>query len=408
MALLLIAVSAPSWAQIGSLPQGRNVLMGDYLRVPAEGDTANLIDLAERFDLLVLHSWSADKINLFRSVNPDIVLLLYLNRGFTANTTESVDTYFNVQHIDEMFMHDWYGNHIIWDWDSNGILDGASPKPENAIYQDIFINGAIQRVADEGWDGVFVDDLWCNEGVYSTPNVMEYATDFDLQEAMAGYLNNLEAAANAAGIYTGGNIGWWTRETRDGGRAGTLYLENLDLGFQEKWLYNYGTYWDDGNNWYDEIISMQDDMRNSQHAIMLLTRGPTNDREHMLYGLTSYLCVTDRDGLALYSYLDALSGSRIPAWFDDYEKMELLGEPTDDAYWNSPYRFGWRPFQNGVVIVNPNSFAVNAPGVYWMYDLDGNFTDVSGDVIPPHTGRAYFWSLTPPTIPVELSLFEQQ
>ncbi|MCE7975555.1 MAG: hypothetical protein DYG92_14740 [Leptolyngbya sp. PLA1] len=378
------------------LPAGQNVLLMDYLRAPAPEDTAGLRTLAQNFDLLVLHEWHAPKIATFRQHNPDIVVLLYKTRGFAfTNTQEAVENYNNVKQHDFVFMHDAGGAHIAWDWNGDGRLEAASPRPEVAAYQSYYYDRALASVAAGGFDGLLIDDLWTYEGVYGTPDVVEYsnAGNFDaLQAAMTSYLAAGLQRTRASGLYLAGNIGWWQQPTGAGGRAGRRYMEQLDFAMQEKFFISHTTRWNTGNAWFPEINNLIREMRETGNALICHSRGDTNDRQAMLYALGCYLSITDRDGRAVFSYLDERSSSRIPPIFAEYELAERLGRPLYDVRWHSTRLCGYRQFANGYVVVNPNSTARTVPELAGLYDLGGVRVPSAGYTFPAYSAMLFFYS----------------
>ncbi|MBN1475208.1 hypothetical protein JXA47_00495 [Candidatus Sumerlaeota bacterium] len=376
------------------LPAGQNVLLADYLRAPTIDDQTGLRRLAENFDLLVLHEWHSSKIPLFRQTNPDIVILLYKTRGLMlSDSQEGVENYNNVKQYDFAFMHDASGNHIFWDWNLDGRMDVASPRPEVVAYQDFFYDRALASVSQGGFDGLLIDDVWSSEGVQNTPDAIEYSNANNseaLQAAMTSYLAAGYQRTRTTGQLLAANIGWWQQLTASGGRTGRRYMEQLDIAMQEKFFVNYTTHWNTGESWFTEINALIRDMRETGRTLICHTRGDTADQLTMLYALGSYLCLTDRDGRAALSHLDQRSSSRIPPIYPEYDLAEELGAPVYDVRWHSGHGCGYRRFANGYVVVNPNSTSRTIPELAGLYDVYGVRVPSSGFRLPGHSAMLFF------------------
>jgi hypothetical protein len=378
------------------LPAGQNVLLADYLRAPTIEDQAGLRRLAENFDLLVLHEWHSAKIPLLRQTNPDIVILLYKTRGFMlSDSQEGVENYYDVMQYDFAFMHDASGNHIFWDWDMDGEMDVASPRPEVEAYQDFYYDRALASVSEGGFDGLLIDDVWSSEGVQRTPDAVEYSNadhHEELQAAMTDYLAAGYQRTRTSGQLLAANIGWWQQLTAEGGRTGRRYMEQLDIAMQEKFFVSYTTHWNTGESWFTEINALIRDMRETGRTLICHTRGDTDDQLTMLYALGSYLCLTDRDGRAALSHLDQRSSSRIPPIYPEYDLAEELGAPSYDVRWHSGHGCGYRRFANGYVVVNPNSWSRTIPELAGLYDVYGVRVPSSGYTLPGYSAMLFFYS----------------
>jgi hypothetical protein len=373
------------------LPAGRNVLLADILRAPLIEDTTNLRLLGANCDVIILHEWHQAKLPIIRSGNPNTVILLYKDRGFAlTDSQESVANYNDVSQNDSWFMHDAQGHHIFWDYNRDGRYDYASPRPENSAYQSYYYNHALTSIRAGDWDGLYIDDLWTKEEVYGMPDIVEYSTLDDLQGAMAQYLAYGHAGAQSLGLYIGGNVGWWRDPSSVDVRAGRRYLRQLDFAMQEKFFVNYSTHWYSGNDWFPEVTALVEDIRLTGHAVVCYARGPKTDIQSMLYGLCTYLCITDRDGRLAFAYFNSADSDRMPPFYPEYDLAEGLGAPLSDVQWHSGHRCGYRAFANGYVVVNPDSTTKTVRELANYYDVNGIRVPSSGAVFPPYSGMIFF------------------
>lgn len=349
-----------------SLPaaDGRPVNLVTYFLAPRENDQEGLVQLATQYDAVILHEWSADKLPLLRSINPEIICLLYKSgMGLhLRNDVESVDLYANhatVPEHDSWFQTDSSGNRIFWDHNSDGILDNVAMRPENPDWQRFWYERALEDVIAQGWDGVLADDLWCYLGVYGTP--AGYPSNAALQDAVTQFLEAQARAFHSRGLYFCGNIGWWTVDDHP---VYLDYMAHMDAGMQEKFSP------DSQYQWFFQMQELQTAISNG-HYTALIRYGEHSDTRRALYSFCNALLVTDGRHV-YYGYLNPQDPSSRPPYYPWYDRSTRLGRPTGDYVIDYRNRTASRAFTGGLVYVNPGSTTrtVTLPAGTW-YNRDG-------------------------------------
>lgn len=373
------------------LPQGENTLVGNYLRSPGENEIEALREFARNHDFIVLHEWSENKIPILRAENPDIVILLYKGRGFSTNNVETVASYSQVAHNTSWFMYNSSGQVVSWDWDGNGTTDGWSPRPENTAYQQYFINSVLGDLRRGGWDGLLIDDLWTTLTPYGISPPVHYANADALCTAMAGFLRNVKSALNAEGFVLAGNIGWWQQTMASGERVGRLYLREMNMGMQEKFQINYATFWNPGRAWYDEMRALRADIDATNGSAFLYARADELDQRSLMHVLTSQLCITNNDGRVVYQMLNTRDSTRVTPVFPESAAAEALGSPIAPVQWEPVLQLGVRFFENGFVVVNPNSSLRVLEGFNGQTTVYGEVIDSNKSYdLPARSGMIFF------------------
>lgn len=358
---------------------------------PSGSDTANLRQWSQAIDLAVLHEWSsASKLAAIRSYNPDITLLCYKNRDLKVSTSiESVDAYPNQDHNASWFQHDSTGRPIITDWDKNGTQDYVATMPNNRAYQDFFAERAFDQVARAGFDGLFIDDLWTYRNPYSTPLPREFTSDHALQAATVDFLVRQRMEAQERGLILSGNIGWWRQKTSTGGRAGRLYVDLMNFGLDEK-FFTIDVPRDIESNWLIQVRGLVADI-SPGHTLLAYARGAATNTDLYQYALGSFLCVWGPNDPAYFQYDDEHDNPRGPyLHFPTIEaRAARLGLPLAETQWSSTHSVGYRRFQGGTVIVNPQRTSRTVSGLAnGLYREDK--TRVGSSVtLPAATARIY-------------------
>ncbi len=359
--------------------ESRPVRLVTYFMVPGGDDHAGLRTLATQYDAVILHEWSAGKLAEFRQANPQLVCLLYKSgMGLhVRNDVESVEFYDNVINNTSLNSSSWFqtdsqGNRISWDWDGNGTVDAYAMRPESTGWQQFFAQKVITDSLEQGWDGVFADDLWTYRGVYGAPS--PYSSDAQLQQAMVQFLRYQQNTLHQYGLWFTGNIGWFTVNNVP---VWQDYMAHMDAGMQEKFSP------EDPYQWYTQMNELTQAMSRRHHMICI-RYGAHDNMRRALYSFCNALLVTDGSRL-YYGYIPTTGSSRQPPYYSWYDRASLLGRPMGPLTVNFSQNYGHRRFLNGHVYVNPTSATktIPLPAGVW-YNQSGQ--PVTSVTLAPYSG----------------------
>lgn len=252
----------------------------------------------------------------------------------------------------------WYDNDICWirdnhpDWflrDGNGNLlywnSFVMMDPGNAGYRQWWLaraKGSMQQ----GWDGVFIDNMATKFGVHGTNFVKlrKYSTYKAYQDAVVGFLsyarNNYFRSANKK-LYA--NI-----SVRSGDNPVYLrYMDQMDGSMDEFWAYSRGG-WYSTNEWMFHLDRAAAAVKKGKNVI-LVAQGARTDMNRQLFGYASYLLVASPTTFFRYT---SDSGGYSEMWtYNNYQVK--LGIPKG-SYTRSGNTWT-RNFANGKVTVNPET-----------------------------------------------------
>jgi uncharacterized protein DUF4082 len=88
-----------------------------------------------------------------------------------------------------------------------------------------------------------------------------------------------------------------------------------------------------------------------------------NSWDVLYYALSSYLIARQEDNNAYFSFLNGSQNYTAPAWYDEYDQLNKLGEPIGKykTFTNNGITIYWRQYENGYVYVNPNPYYKKNP-----------------------------------------------
>lgn len=364
------------------LAGNRPVNLITYMDAPDANDHEGLRQLATQYDAVILHEWSAGKLDELRTYNPRLICLLYKSgMGLSLrNNVESVDVYSN--HATNPDHDDWFqtnpqtGERVFWDYNLDGTLDNAACRPDNPEWQQYWSERVISDLQAQGWDGVFADDGWVRLGIYGCEP--GYTSDAALQAAVASFQRHQMTEMHRRGFLFTGNIGSWTPDGVDVWRD---YMANMDAGMEEHFSP------DNMYTWLDQMQTIRDAINARQHVIAIRYASHT-DMRAALYSYCNALLVTDGQRL-WYGFMPPDNPTRQPPYYEWYDQSANLGTALGDFTIDYNQRIATRQFSNGYVVVNPTWVAktVQLPDGNW-YDREGNLvTSVS---LGAYTGEYFF------------------
>jgi hypothetical protein len=241
------------------------------------------------------------------------------------------------QHPD-WFLRDINGRVIRYDQSQYVFMD-----PANTEWQAYFLEKVRGFQKDEGWSGVFLDNVDGGLGRFDNMQVLlaNYSDDTSYQQAIKGFLHYLYTNYfTPSGKLLYANIPYL--EDQD---VWLSYLENLDgamlEAFAVDWDYGYlGT-----SDWLNQL-ELAEKTQAQGKRIILVAQGDINNEQRMQFGLASFLLANN--GLAYFRYSND-TAYRDLWWYSLYDTN--LGQPIGPRYLEGKQ---WvRNFQNGYVMVNP-------------------------------------------------------
>jgi len=234
--------------------------------------------------------------------------------------------------------------------------------PGNVVYQNLWAGNVIAQLQRDGWDGVFVDDIFGDPGVHNL-NPPKYNTRALWQAAVRSFLQNVASQIRAAGFIVIANMnnndGWedwntlvdgsmqegWMRPTVSVAQApitGANWMIQLNLAASNE---NAGKY-------YQAMIPADADQNDDQLV--------DSDQQAILYGLTSAMLVNNGHvSVGISGYTSNNNAKYYEAiWGQEFDLARQLGAPLGSYTTLGTYLYQ-RNFQNGSVFVNADVVSHN-------------------------------------------------
>lgn len=241
------------------------------------------------------------------------------------------------QHMD-WFLQDINGREIRYDQSQYVLMDPGNPE-----WQAYFLDKVQGFQKDNGWAGVFLDNVDGGLGRFDSMNLLlaAYPDDASYQAAVKQFLGYLYASYfKPSGKLLYANIPYLEDEN-----AWLDYLNYLDGAMLE----NFAADWQSGylpeQDWLNQLELVEKTQALGK-GIILVTQGNINDEQRMQFGLASFLLVNNGSAYFRYSNDQAY---RDLWWYAQYESD--LGQPLGPRYAEgSQWR---RDFEHGYVLANP-------------------------------------------------------
>jgi hypothetical protein len=228
----------------------------------------------------------------------------------------------------------------------------------NVSYQNLWARNVIAQLKRDGWDGVFMDDIFADRSTYNL-NPPKYNTDQLWQAAVRSFVQNVAGQIKAAGFVVianmNNNASWtdWNSlvdgAMQEGWMRPTVSVAQLPIT-GENWLtqINLAAASEGAGKYYEAMIPSDAD-QNDDHSL-------DHDQQATLYGLASAMLVNNGHvsvGISGYAtngnqkYYEAI-------WWDQFESARKLGTPLGAYTPLGSYVFR-RDFQHGSVFVNADT-----------------------------------------------------
>lgn len=240
----------------------------------------------------------------------------------------------------EWFLKDINSRNIQYPQSEYVIMD-----PGNADWQAYFLDKVKGFQQDEGWQGLFLDNVDASLGRFEEMHLLlgNYADDQSYQEAVKSFLKFIYADYfQPAGKSLYANIPYLQDNN-----VWFDYLEYLDGAMLEAFAADWNNGYLETQVWLDQM-SLAEETQSLGKSIILVTQGNINDQQRIQFGLASYLLVNN--GKAYYRYSNHEAYREL--WW--YPQFDLeLGQPlgpryTEDNQWR-------RDFEHGYVVVDPEN-----------------------------------------------------
>jgi hypothetical protein len=228
--------------------------------------------------------------------------------------------------------------------------------PSNAGWRDFFLSRVLESQSQQGWSGLFLDNVEASLRKFNGTSVAKYPDDPSYQNAVAGFLQYLHVNySQKYGRPLMGNVvslpdyGVWFK-----------YLQYLDGGLLERFAVNWHeTEYLSESKWEEDMAALEKTQASGKYAI-LVAPGYQNDLQRQNFAFASYLLISNGKAAFRYSTDDAYRDT----WLYDNYKVNL-GSPTGPRYQSGT---AWRrDFTGGSVVVNPvnhmASIAISGPKI---------------------------------------------
>jgi hypothetical protein len=315
---------------------------------------------ADRNGYVILQAWQQDRLHALKRANPNVKVLVYKNLAFASESPSAGGLYatgVSKAEADrdnpDWFLRNTDGQRFTsWSYDWNWAMDVGDPS-----YQQRWADNVIGELRNEGWDGVFIDDVNTTFRYhYDVDRVAKYPSDHAYQGAVRSALVAIGPRVHAAGKLAVANIGSWAGYSS----VGIDWLHYLDGAMDEQFL-KWGTdphvgY--DPHTWQTQVDELKAAEKMGKDFIGV-THSAAGDDRAALYGYATMLLASD----GRHAHFAMAPDYSNETWFPeyDYDLGRPLGAATrdDDGVWR-------RRFENGLVVVNPTGEAKHVA-------LDGTF-----------------------------------
>jgi hypothetical protein len=370
LALAFLAICALPITATAGLPEGKAQLWSNENSASTHNPTlAEALEDAASFDLITpLKGTYREYVPAMKAVNPDLVLLSYMN-GSLAQSSEG-DVF-----PDEWYLKDATGARVVSGTWGNYLMN---PSSEGWIGNRISV--AQEFIAFSGYDGVLMDvmgtapiDEDYSSGVPINPATGQAWTKAQWLAATSNLAARVKTAVTPKIVFVNG-IGSGPRYFNPAASSSQL-LDGIDGGHAEAFLRNakepisrYPT----TKNWVKEIEMLTDATARGK-SVLTLTKvwaeGTQAEKDSWhRYALASFLLGAGEKTYFTFQYArdDDPTITR-PIWSTNVGSP--LGSYSQMA--NGAYR---RDFANGISLVNPTTATVTVP-------LEGTYLTLEGALV---------------------------
>jgi hypothetical protein len=371
MRLRAAAVAAAALALVGPPAPSRATDTVGHVRyaIDSGAEFPSYDQSAERYGVVILHSWQQERLRALKEANPDVDVLVYKNLSFASAAEEPAGHASSGVPLAEAEENpDWFlltsvgarftSRSFEWLW----AMDVGSES-----YQRRWADNVVAELESAGWDGVFIDDA--NPTMkyhYDAEAVAKYPRDEAYGAATASALAHVGARVREAGKLAVANIGAWSEYPA----VASGYLDSVDGAMDEQFL-KWGNEPGIGyvpQQWGIELEEIKEAERRDK-IFLGITHSDAGDAAAARYGYATMLLGSDGAG-----HFALAEDYAHETCFREYDYD--LGRPTgpETADGDGVHR---RSFERGLVLVNPTTEIRDV-------SLGGSYTG-SGLIAASHT-----------------------
>lgn len=349
---------------------------------------------APRRSWIAFNAWEGHYISAFRAAgasNPH--LRLYVYKDFSS--TRSFDPGANGETSGALLYSSVAANHPEWFLTRNGSRiewQGFSGTYAmdigNSAYQQACLNALLADVRNNGWDGVYLDNILYSVSNYGVAPCDQYSSDSAFQDAYRSAISVICKGLTAAGVRNMGNMagirvvpGLWDSYI-DAGLGG---------GFDQFFIcYSDGSGVPDYGNPPEGFIAHVNEVKYLKHGAKPYLPGGFQSQSHSSTQSFRYAFAGWLLGTSSEAYFAENTNEGPPCqWRPEYD--------WDFGWFTGPYRelqtsVYQRIFTNGMVLANANAsgsnVTVNLANPYGTVYLDQDGVSRTSVSLAPKTGMA--------------------
>lgn len=217
--------------------------------------------------------------------------------------------------------------------------------PGNTGWRDFFLERVRQNMADQNWDGVFLDNVEVTFAFFEDDERLpgQYPSEAAYQAAVQSFLEYLHTNY----FQPNGKLLFANLVARKDDANWTNYITHLDGVMHEGWAIDWPDRYRSPETW-EKHMALAERTQEMGKEIILVSQGTKDDLDLQEFAFASYLLVNQ--GKAIFRYANSSMYREI--WvYDNYEIP--LGSPLGPRYREGDT---WkRDFTNGTVMVNPET-----------------------------------------------------
>jgi hypothetical protein len=372
---LLVLAFMPAAAQAAPTPAA------GHMRVAYDSSPSflSMSTIAGRNQYVILQPWQLTLKNQLKAANPALKVLAYKNLTFmSASTGGNGISPSGIKFSEADTAHpDWFLHtkanarftswSYSWNWAAN---------VGKADYQQRFADNVIAELTQNGWDGVFLDDVNPTIKYHHDPNdVLELPNDTAYAAATQSALQALYPRFRSAGKLMFANNAAWTEYSS----VTTPWVDWVDGMMDEmftKWGNTTGQGYSSESDWTKEVAEIKATEAKAK-VFLGVTHSDYSDTQAMRFGWATLLL-----GANGHSDFQLTHDYTNDSWYPEYDYA--IGSPTaaETRDSNGVHR---RPYQAGLVLVNPTGSTLSASFGGGTYSGSG-LSSASGATMAPHTG----------------------
>lgn len=348
------------------------IMLAWFYKPPNDGDVLKIADNFDTFILTKRDEPTRDELRMMGK-GPFLQYIRFdavhdpcrqiLNEVGSACSCDQSTNANNVawQDGDICIIRDEHPDWVLRDTDGKPVIykDYAYMDPGAVGWREFWLERA-KNMQEDGWDGVFLDNLDATASRHTREGVTlaNYDTDEAFRAAFEGFLEFIvQQYFEPAGRPVYANV----TEFKDY-QSISPFITLLDGAMNEAWSTGWNDSWRGIDEWEADLQFAENIQEQGKHLI-LVSQGDLNNVQRQAFAFTSYLLVAN--GKASFRYANS----------DDYDNPNIymnyqldLGSPLGERY---EVGSGWqRDFTKGTVFVDPHNLSTVITQKPSMYILE--------------------------------------